>query len=145
MCTKTFFFKCILILGVALRQVIPQIVGQKVTNYFELIKPLIEFKFEIIMTRTNNMFELATQEEIDKLGKSKASSGAGGFTDEIDLDEDEDNFSRNLTPPSTFLRVEMTRRVSQDDYQEVFHPFRNHPPNTESNIYKFQITIKLIN
>ena len=80
----------ILILGVALRQVIPQIVGQKVTNYFELIKPLIEFKFEIIMTRTNNMFELATQEEVDKLGKSKASSGAGGFTDEIDLDEDED-------------------------------------------------------
>ena len=90
MCTKAFFFKCLLILGVALRQVIPQIVGQKVTNYFELIKPLIEFKFEIIMTRTNNMFELATQEEIDKLGKSKASSGAGGFTDEIDLDEDED-------------------------------------------------------
>ena len=76
----------LLAIGVALRQVIPKIIGQKVTAYFELIKPLIEFKFDNILSRANNMFELATQEEIDKLGKSRASSG-GGFDDEIDLDE----------------------------------------------------------
>ena len=58
------------------------------TGYFELIKPMIEFKFEIIQSRGNNVFELATQEEIDKLGStSKGSSSKGAFTDEIDLDE----------------------------------------------------------
>ena len=64
------------------------IVGKKMTGYFELIKPMIEFKFEIIQSRGNNVFELATQEEIDKLGStSKGSSSKGAFTDEIDLDE----------------------------------------------------------
>ena len=54
-------------MGVSLRQIIPQIVGKKVTSYFELVKPLIEFNFENIESRSNNMFELATQEEISKL------------------------------------------------------------------------------
>ena len=75
-------------IGIALRQVIPGIVGKKVTEYFELIKPLIEFKFDIIMSRSNNMFELATTEEVDKLGNtgSKKKSSAG-FDDEINLDD----------------------------------------------------------
>ena len=33
------------------------------------------------------MFELATQEEIDKLGRSSRSSTTGKFDDEIDLEE----------------------------------------------------------
>jgi guanylate cyclase len=78
-------------IGIALRQVIPNILGKKITSYFELIKPLIEFKFETVQSRANNMFELATQEEIDKLGKStNSSSTAAKFDDEIDLDEDID-------------------------------------------------------
>ena len=64
------------------------IVGKKITGYFELVKPLIEFKFEIIQSRGNNVFELATQEEIDKLGStSKGSSSKGQFTDDINLDD----------------------------------------------------------
>ena len=71
-----------------MRLALPMIVGKKMTGYFELIKPMIEFKFEIIQSRGNNVFELATQEEIDKLGStSKGSSSKGAFTDEIDLDE----------------------------------------------------------
>ena len=75
-------------LGIALRQVLPGMAGKKVTAYFELVKPLIEFNFENVLQRANNMFELATTEEIDKLGKtgSKTSSG-NGFSDEINLDE----------------------------------------------------------
>ena len=73
-------------IGVALRQVIPHIVGKKITAYFELVKPLIEFKFEVIESRANNMFELATQEEVDKLGQSQNSS-SNKFDDEIDLEE----------------------------------------------------------
>ena len=66
-------------------------VGNKVTSYFELVKPLVEFNFETIESRSNNMFELATQEEISKLTASNSgSSGGAKFTDEIDLDEDID-------------------------------------------------------
>ena len=75
-------------IGVALRQVMPGIVGKKVTAYFELIKPLIEFKFDIIQSRSNNMFELATNEEIDKLGDTGSKkSNSGGFDDDINLDD----------------------------------------------------------
>ena len=71
-----------------MRLALPMIVGQKMTKYFELIKPMIEFKFEAIQSRGNNVFELATQEEIDKLGSTnKGSSSHGQFTDDIDLDE----------------------------------------------------------
>ena len=75
-------------LGAALRLALPMIVGKKITGYFELVKPLIEFKFEVIQSRGNNVFELATQEEIDKLGSTtKGSSSAGQFTDDINLDD----------------------------------------------------------
>ena len=74
-------------LGVALQQVMPGLVGKKITAYFELVKPLIEFKFDLIVSRTNNMFELATSEEIDKLGVSRTSNEENRFTDEIVLDE----------------------------------------------------------
>ena len=78
-------------IGSALRQVIPQIVGKKITSYFELVKPLVAFKFEVLEQRTNNMFELATQEEVDKLGKSTgshSSSSGQKFDDDIDLAAD---------------------------------------------------------
>lgn len=68
----------------------PGLVGKRITAYFELVKPLIEFKFDLIVSRANNMFELATSEEIDKLGVSRTSGEEGRFTDEIDLDDDLD-------------------------------------------------------
>ena len=46
----------------------------KVTEFWELIKPLVDFKYEVIETRLNSMFELATQDEIDKL---RSSTGGG--------------------------------------------------------------------
>ena len=54
-------------------------------EFFELVKPLVEFKFDVIQARRNNVFELATLEELDKLGASKSSSGK--FDDEINLEE----------------------------------------------------------
>ena len=76
-------------MGVALREVVPQIVGKKITSFFEMVKPLVEFSFDVIQSRSNNMFELATQEEITKLGQSTNSSSAK-FDDDIDLEEDVD-------------------------------------------------------
>ena len=52
---------------------------------------MIEFKFELIQARSNNVFELATQEEIDKLGggttTGSKSSDKAQFSDDINLDE----------------------------------------------------------
>ena len=52
-------------LGIALRQIIPRIVGEGLSSWWELVKPLVEFRWEVILTRLNSMFELATQEEVN--------------------------------------------------------------------------------
>ena len=79
------------ILGSALRQIIPGIIGHGLSSWWELVKPLVEFKCEVILSRMNSMFELATQEEVDKLNKSGQTSSSGGFNDELNLlDEDID-------------------------------------------------------
>ena len=61
------------------------------TAFFELIKPLVEFKFDILRLRANSVFELATHDEIDKLTaqatSGKPSSSLHSFADEINLDE----------------------------------------------------------
>ena len=77
-------------LGIALRQIIPRIVGEGLSSWWELVKPLVEFRWEVILTRLNSMFELATQEEVDKLGKSNATSSSSGFDNLNLLDEDVD-------------------------------------------------------
>ena len=35
------------VLGVALRQVIPKIIGQALSSWWELVKPLVEFKWDV--------------------------------------------------------------------------------------------------
>ena len=50
-------------------QILPQIQGTKVNEFFDIVRPIIEFKFEIILARSNNIFELQTQENIDVLLK----------------------------------------------------------------------------
>ena len=65
-------------LGVALRMIIPKIIGEGLSSWFELVKPLVEFKWDVINSRINSMFELATQEVIflDSQGVSSC-SGSG--------------------------------------------------------------------
>jgi len=77
-------------LGVALRMIIPKIVGEGLSSWFELVKPLVEFKWEVINSRINSMFELATQEEVDKLGKSEGSSSREFSSELMLLDDDAD-------------------------------------------------------
>ena len=45
------------VLGSALRQIIPKMVGQNITNWFELIKPLVEFKWEVNKKYRNKIAE----------------------------------------------------------------------------------------
>merc|ERR1711971_382939 len=77
-------------LGVALRMIIPKIIGESLSSWFELVKPLVEFKWDVINSRINSMFELATQEEVDKLGKSDGSSSREFSSELMLLDDDVD-------------------------------------------------------
>jgi hypothetical protein len=57
--------------------------GQKINEFFDLVRPIIEFKFETVLARSNNIFEIMTNEPIDVLLK------AGGVTADQEKVEDE--------------------------------------------------------
>ena len=60
-CTKWLFI-----------QIIPNIIGQKINEYFDIVRPLIEFSFDTVLARSNNIFEVMTVEAIDVLLKVRA-------------------------------------------------------------------------
>ena len=69
-------------IGRSLSQILPNLPGQKMNEFFDLVRPLIEFKFETVLARSNNIFEVMTVEPIDVLLK------AGGAEAQENEDED---------------------------------------------------------
>ncbi|XP_066597958.1 soluble guanylate cyclase 88E isoform X2 [Prorops nasuta] len=51
-------------IGNSLMVILPDLVGKKITHWFDLVRPLIAFKFHSILNRTNNIFELVTVEPV---------------------------------------------------------------------------------
>ncbi|XP_076686910.1 guanylyl cyclase at 88E isoform X1 [Andrena cerasifolii] len=51
-------------IGNSLMVILPDLIGKKITHFFDLVRPLIAFKFHSILNRTNNIFELVTVEPI---------------------------------------------------------------------------------
>ncbi|XP_055301154.1 soluble guanylate cyclase 88E [Sitodiplosis mosellana] len=51
-------------IGNSLLVILPELVGKKITAWFDLVRPLIAFKFQTILNRTNNIFELVTVEPV---------------------------------------------------------------------------------
>ena len=51
----------------AMFQILPNLVGKKITEFFDIVRPIIEFRFEIVLARTNNIFEIATVEPLEVL------------------------------------------------------------------------------
>merc|ERR1711971_1069811 len=90
-------------LGVALRMIIPKIIGEGLSSWFELVKPLVEFKWDVINSRINSMFELATQEEVDKLGKSEG-SGSREFSSEMMLLDDDVDKTLHIKGQTVFMK-----------------------------------------
>ena len=41
-------------------QILPRLPGQKINEFFDIVRPLIEFSYEMILNRSNNIFELMT-------------------------------------------------------------------------------------
>jgi hypothetical protein len=50
-------------------QILPELLGVKINEFFDLVRPIIEFKFETVLARANNIFEVQTVEPIDVLLK----------------------------------------------------------------------------
>ena len=48
---------------------------------------MIDFKYEVIETRMNSMFELATQDEIDKLKGGGGETETDKSSEELQLDD----------------------------------------------------------
>ncbi|XP_046395212.1 soluble guanylate cyclase 88E-like [Ischnura elegans] len=51
-------------MGTSLMQILPQLLSKKITDKFDLLRPLIPFVFQMILNRTNNIFELVTTEPV---------------------------------------------------------------------------------
>ncbi|XP_014295321.2 soluble guanylate cyclase 88E [Microplitis demolitor] len=51
-------------IGNSLIVILPDLVGKKITHWFDLVRPLIAFKFQSILNRTNNIFELVSVEPV---------------------------------------------------------------------------------
>ena len=62
-------------IGRSLSQILPAMPGQKMSDMFDVVRPLIEFKFDNILSRSNNIFELMTNESIDALLKTGGAPG----------------------------------------------------------------------
>ncbi|KAJ8951007.1 hypothetical protein NQ318_006391 [Aromia moschata] len=76
-------------IGNSLMVILPDLVGKKITNWFDLVRPLIAFKFSSILNRTNNIFELVTVEPI--LNDKPPSECRGHelvLSDEMEVSED---------------------------------------------------------
>lgn len=50
-------------------QILPYLPGKKINEFFDLVRPIIEFKFDNVLARSNNIFEIMTVEPIDTLIK----------------------------------------------------------------------------
>ncbi|XP_058454622.1 soluble guanylate cyclase 88E isoform X2 [Malaya genurostris] len=53
-------------IGNSLMVILPDLLSKKITDWFELRRPLIAFKFQTILNRTNNIFELVTMDAVKK-------------------------------------------------------------------------------
>ncbi|KAJ8976836.1 hypothetical protein NQ317_011832 [Molorchus minor] len=76
-------------IGNSLMVILPDLVGKKITNWFDLVRPLIAFKFGSILHRTNNIFELVTVEPI--LNEKPPSECRGhelALNDDLEVSED---------------------------------------------------------
>ncbi|XP_053979004.1 soluble guanylate cyclase 88E isoform X2 [Hylaeus volcanicus] len=75
-------------IGNSLMVILPDLVGKKITHFFDLVRPLIAFKFHSILNRTNNIFELVTVEPILTERPSDRQRNEIFLSDELDSVDD---------------------------------------------------------
>ena len=70
-------------------QIIPGLVGQKMNEFFDLVRPIIEFSFDTVLARSNNIFEVMSNEPIEALLK------AGGIAVNTSQQEGDDDMGES--------------------------------------------------
>lgn len=91
--------------GRSLSQILPKMTGVKMNDYFDIVRPLIEFSFKVILDRSNNIFEIMTNENIDVLLKND-----GALTAEAEGDGEEadgDNLMEEEVDKTLHLKGQM--------------------------------------
>ena len=71
--------------GKSLMQILPKMVNKKINEYFDIVRPLIEFSFNVVLDRSNNIFELMTVEPIENLLKGEGEVAEEGGDDGDDM------------------------------------------------------------
>lgn len=89
-------------IGRSLSQILPNMPGQKMSDMFDVVRPLIEFKFDNILSRSNNIFELMTNEPIDVLLKTGGAPGGEG-----DEEDDDENMMEEEVDKSLHMKGQM--------------------------------------
>ena len=89
-------------------QILPGLPGQKMNEFFDLVRPIIEFQFEVVLARSNNIFEVMTNEPIDVLlknaGREITTSAAEDDDDDLgDLMGEEEDKSLHLKGQMMFM------------------------------------------
>ncbi|XP_047736437.1 soluble guanylate cyclase 88E [Hyalella azteca] len=120
-------------IGNSLMQILPELVGKKVTDWFDVVRPMVEFKFDNmhtqILRRTNNIFELVTSEEAKEyhLNQREKSyrSNSKFIKDESETEEDEE--SKGLT-----LKGQM---IYMEDWKMILFLCTPVMPDLDSMIY----------
>ncbi|XP_046649708.1 soluble guanylate cyclase 88E-like isoform X2 [Daphnia pulicaria] len=51
-------------IGNSLAHILPELIGQDISEVFDLTRPLVDFKFTSILKRTNNIFELVSHKSL---------------------------------------------------------------------------------
>ena len=77
-------------------------------DFFDLVRPIIEFQFEVVLARSNNIFEVMTNEPIDVLLKAggkevNTSQNEDGGDDLGDLMGEEEDKSLHLKGQMMFM------------------------------------------
>ena len=89
-----------------LSQIIPGVLGQKMNEFFDLVRPIIEFSFDVVLARSNNIFEVMTNEPIDvllKAGGNEINTSQAEGDDLGDLMGEEEDKSLHLKGQMMFM------------------------------------------
>ncbi|XP_037087734.1 soluble guanylate cyclase 88E-like [Pollicipes pollicipes] len=70
-------------LGQSILTILPDLLGKRLNDWFDLVRPLVEFRFASILKKTNNIFELISIDAPSQLN-SMSTNGKDGLHPEID-------------------------------------------------------------
>ncbi|CAO1381025.1 unnamed protein product [Diamesa hyperborea] len=92
-------------IGNSLMVILPDLLNKKIIDWFDLKRPLIAFKFQTILNRTNNIFELVTVKSVQNSGNQRK-------TEQLMLkEENEDDIEKKLRLKGQMIYMDNWRLI----------------------------------